>query len=96
MPSPRIYFGASTISPVSDNIIIESHTLSGAEVLAKQFDLAFAPVDSLNIVGWVDGGSTFLSTVDFTITGTLVDWTMSSYASLFVAGNIIQFIYKKA
>jgi hypothetical protein len=77
-------------------MVIESHTLSGAEILAMQINLVFAPVDAENIVGWVDGGSTFLSTIDFTITGTLLDFSISGYAPLFSEGDILQFIYKKS
>ena len=95
MPSPRIYFGTSTVTPVTDNVVIEAHTLSNAEITAKQFNLMYAPVDSMNISGWVDGGSTFLSGVDFTITGTLIDWSISGYSTLFSEGDIIQFIYKR-
>ena len=96
MPSPRIYFGTSTVSPLSDNMVIESHTLSLAEIADQQINLAYSPVDELNIVGWVDGGSTFLPTVDFTLTGTLLNWSISGYALLFSEGDILQFIYKKA
>lgn len=95
MPSPRIYFGVSTVSPVSDNIILETRTLSNVEVISRQLTLSNTPLDSANITAWVDGGSTFLPTVDFSLSGAMIDWSVSGYATRFSAGDIIQFIYKK-
>lgn len=96
MPNSRIYFGTSGTPPVvNDNTVIERRVLTAPEVAAKQLTLSQLPVSDAELAGWVDGGNTFLPITDFTLAGALVDWTGKPYDGLLLAGDIIQFIYKK-
>jgi len=96
MPNSRIYFGTSGTPPVvNDNTVIERRTLTAPEIAAGQLTLSQVPISGAELAGWVDGGNTFLPVTDFTLAGALVDWNGMPYDGLLVAGNIIQFIYKK-
>jgi hypothetical protein len=97
MPNSRIYFGNTGGAPpvVNDNTVIEFRTLTGAEIIAKKLTLVFVPSSALEVCGWVNGGNVFLPTVDFTLAVNVLDWSLSSYDGLLVAGDIIEFIYKK-
>ena len=92
----RIYFGNQAAGPSVDRTAFELRTLTPGEITAQALNLANAPVDSSVITAFVAGGSTFLPGVDFTLTGTLVDFSISPYQPLLVAGDKIQFIYQKA
>jgi len=93
----RIYFGAtsSPTPPSEDKIVFQRVTLSEDNVTTKQFTLNFTPASVSDISAWIIDGGTFTPGFDFTVTGNLIDYSLSSYAPVLVAGQQIQFIYKR-
>ncbi len=92
MPQSRIYFGNSSVV-VNDKTVIETRTLTAPEVAAGQLTLSQTPVAG-QVSGAIGSGGSFLPTVDFTLTGAVVNWTASAYFGTFVAGQVIVFTYK--
>jgi hypothetical protein len=95
MPSSKIYFGSPTIPPASDKLVIEVITLDANMISEQKLTLSDTPVNISQISAWVINGSTFTPGIDFTLSGKIIDFSISSYAGVLAVGNAIQFIYKK-
>jgi len=90
----KIYFGLASSGPAESNIAFELVTLDAGNISSNTLTLTQAPVGVSQLMAWVVNGSTFTPTVDFTLTGSVVDFSASSYVGSLVAGNQIQFIYE--
>lgn len=95
MPNSRLYFGTAIVPPAADKLVIEVITLDAGMITSNQIPLSQTPVNPSQISAWVVNGSTFVPGIDFTVSGNIVDFSISSYSGVLVAGNAIQFIYKK-
>lgn len=88
-------YSATPPTPVTPTTIehTEYRTLSGGEAAAKQLTLAFTPFDPTNVlVDWV-GSTSQIYGVDFTVSGTTLDWLGYNLDGVLVAGDILRIHY---
>jgi hypothetical protein len=90
----KIYFGLASSGPSTSNIVFELVTLDAGNISSNTLTLTQAPVGVSQMMAWVVNGSTFTPTIDFTLTGSTIDFSGSSYVGTLAIGDKIQFIYE--
>jgi hypothetical protein len=90
----KIYFGLASSGPAESNIVFELVTLDAGNISSNTLTLTQAPVGVSQMMAWVVNGSTFTPTIDFTLTGSTIDFSGSSYVGTLAIGDKIQFIYE--
>lgn len=89
----KIYFGLPP-GPTGSSIIFELIELDAGIIASQEITLTQAPVNVSQMMAWVVNGSTFTPTIDFTLTGSTIDFSGSSYVGTLSVGDKIQFIYE--
>lgn len=80
----------------STDVAVEYHTLSAPEIAAKQFTLADTPETASEVLIDLIGGSSQIFAVDFTVSGSVVDWTGLALDGQVIAGDILRVVYLTA
>ena len=90
----KIYFGLASSAPSVSNIVFELIELDAGMITSEELTLTQAPVSVSQMMAWVVNGSTFTPTIDFTLAGSTIDFSGSSYVGALSVGDKIQFIYE--
>ena len=90
----KIYFGLPSSGPAGSSIVFELIELDAGMIASQEITLTQAPVGVSQMMAWVVNGSTFTPTIDFTLAGSTIDFSASSYVGSLVVGDKIQFIYE--
>lgn len=92
----KIYFGSPASSPAVSPIVFELIELDAGMIASNEITLTQAPVGVAQMMAWVVNGGTFTPTIDFTLAGSTINFSLSSYVGTLTVGDKIQFIYEVA
>ena len=72
---------------------VEYRTISPGEALAKQLTLAATPaIGAYTLLDIIGGGAQQYS-VDFTVTGAVLNWNTTNLGTLLSAGDVLRIVY---
>ena len=92
----KIYFGLPSSGPAGSSIVFELVELDAGMIASQEITLTQTPSSVSQMMAWVVNGSTFTPTIDFTLAGSTIDFSGSSYVGTLAIGDKIQFIYEVA
>lgn len=92
----KIYFGLVSSGPSTSSIVFDLIELDAGMIASQEITLTQAPSGVSQMMAWVVNGSTFTPTIDFTLSGSTIDFSGSSYVGTLAVGDKIQFIYEVA
>lgn len=85
--------GTPAITPISSDFRLYFHTLTGGEITAKQITLPNTPIVANETVLDVIGGTSQEYSVDYTVSGAVLDWNGLGLDGQLTAGDVLRIIY---